>query len=591
VKCAGEPDRQLLWGDLHVHTAFSFDAWVYDVQTGPADAYAFARGEALALPLPDGGSLSRSLARPLDFAAVTDHAEFLGEVGVCTTPGSAGYDTDACASYREQSAYSIQMFGVVLASESPEHDTDICGDDGADCLEMEATAWAEIQSAANAANAPCDFTALIAYEWSGATAVTNLHRNVIFASETVPERPVDYVDQPTPEGFLAAIDAACTGDCEVLSIPHNSNLSNGQMFPPAETAEAAETRARLEPLMEVYQHKGASDCMPGLGPLLAGADDRCDFERFERDQAEDCGEETGTGGMISSGCTSWRDYLHGVLVAGLQDEARLGVNPYRLGVIASTDTHSGAPGMVAEKDWPGHLGNAEVEPAQRLADTSLANPGGVLDSPGGLVAVWAEENTRASVFAALQRREVYGTSGPRITVRFFGGADIAEDICDAADLVSTADAAGVPMGGTLPNAGNTPRFVVSALADPGTDAGPGRDLDRIQIVKGWIDDDGTGHTEVFDVVDSGGTGSVDPATCQPTGSGAASLCGTWTDPDWSAGQRAVYTARVLELPTCRWSAWDCLSLTGEDRPESCDDEDVPSLITERAWTSPIWGSG
>jgi hypothetical protein len=276
-----------------------------------------------------------------------------------------------------------------------------------------------------------------------------------------------------------------------------------------------------------------------------------------------------------------------VLLAGMQEESKLGVNPYRLGVIASTDTHNGTPGKVEEASYSGHFGSLEREPEARL---TAAVPAGPRNSGGGLVAVWSEENSREAIFDALRRREVYGTSGPRIAVRMFAGWDFPEDLCARADLVDVADPRGVPMGGVLGERpeGAAPQIVVAAQRDVGTPEQPGTGLARLQIVKGWLDAAGDGHIAVFDVASAEAPGSVDEATCEPHGAGADALCSLWTDPRYDPALPSFYYARVVENPVCRWSWRDCLALPASERPPACSDDTLPRTIAERAWTSPIW---
>jgi hypothetical protein len=590
--CAvSEPERQLLWGDLHVHTANSFDAWVYDVRLTPDDAYRFARGEAMALPLADGGAVSEVVAldRPLDFAAVTDHSEYLGEIVACTTPGNAAYETDFCGDYREATSTSIQSIGTVLAAEAPDRIEAIC--DEVDCLGLASGVWADLQEAAEAhydRTSDCSFTTFVGYEWTGATGVTNYHRNVLFRTATVPDLPASYFEAPDPDALWDALYEQCIDDdaCDALAIPHNSNMSNGSQFYPEypageDEADAAARRVAIEPVIEIFQHKGDSECANGVSGILGEDDPACDFEKLRGLDFEDCGDEPGSGAMANLGCVHRLDFVRGILLEGMLEEQRIGVNPYRLGITAATDTHSGTPGLVDEASWPGHLGTLEGSTEGRLSYPSL-NPGGVINNPGGLTAVWAEANDRDSLFEALRRREVYGTSGPRIGVRFFGGYGLDADLCDASDLVARADAGGVPMGGALPAGEGAPAFVLSAWRDP-----EGAPLERIQIVKGWIDADGQRNQAVYDLASAPG-GAVDLASCEPAFAGADTLCAVWTDEDYDPALPTFWYARVLEDPTCRWSTRDCLSLPEGERPESCEDEEIQDTVQERAWTSPIW---
>ena len=600
--CANRnPERNVYWGDLHVHTAFSFDAWLHDVRTDPDLAYQFARGATIQLPPLDKdgvGTQSVALARPLDFAAVTDHAEFLAEVEACTVPGNPAYDSALCTEYRTGSFGALAQFGLQLQSANPSRFPAVCGDDGIDCDLALRDVWQRTRDAAEAAydqTDACEFTSFVGYEWSGATLISNLHRNVIFRNNIVPEAPISYYEAKLPSELWTQLDAQCNEGlegCEVLAIPHNANWSNGNQFianyPKGEDeAEAAALRGRLEPLYEVFQHKGDSECSNGLSGITAAPDEFCDFEKLRTPPFEDCGDGVGAGGMTASGCVSRLDFARGILLEGLTEAQRIGVNPYKVGLMASTDTHNGTAGLVNERQYVGHVGVQEAEAVGRL--TGIV-PAGARNNPGGLVAVWAEENTRDSLFDAMQRRETYGTSGPRISLRMFGGWDLPEGLCEQADLVSVGYADGVAMGGQLsgqPGGAGGPRFVVSALADPGVGDDPATPLQRAQIVKGWLDGAGERHIEVFDVAGGDNGASVDPLTCEPQGAGEQSLCGVWTDPGFDPDQPAFYYARVLENPVCRWSTRDCLAL-GKDAPAVCTDGSLPETIQERAWSSPIW---
>jgi hypothetical protein len=310
---------------------------------------------------------------------------------------------------------------------------------------------------------------------------------------------------------------------------------------------------------------------------VLGSDEDCDFEKIRSlDKVEDCKDGMGAGALARKGCVSRLDYARYALIEGLREADRIGVNPYRFGMIAATDIHNGAPGPVEETQTASLNGR----------------PPSVGTNPGGLAAVWAEENSRESLFDALRRREVYGTSGPRITVRFFGGWDYPDDLCGASDLTAQGYAKGVPMGGDLPARpaeAKGPVFAVSALRDAGAGELPGTPLQRVQIVKGWADPDGTFHQQVVDVAGSKSNGAgVDIDTCQTTGVGADSLCTVWRDPDFDPARRAVYYARIFENPSCRYAGWMCLPSRGDARPSTCEDESVPKVIQERAWTSPIW---
>jgi hypothetical protein len=592
-QCANHnPQGTLLWGDLHVHTQLSFDAWIYDVRTTPEQAYAYARGEEIGLPPLDAsgeGTTRVQLERPLDFAAVTDHAEYLSEVAACTTADSPVYDLPLCLDYRAATAASIQNWGTAFVPVLPERFPEIC--DVIDCPGESVPIWERLIGAAEAAVDPtdaCTFSSLIGYEWSATPEVSNLHRNVLFRTGVVSPIPVSTFDAPTPADLWRALDSLCVSHwgCDVLAIPHNPNQSNGHLFPlDFAGTEDASLQAHREPLLEVFQHKGDSECRNGIAAIPGAVDEACDFEKLRGPEpATDCDGQLGGGGMANLGCVHQVDFARGALLAGLEIKRELGVNPYPLGLIASTDSHNGTPGGAEEANWPGHLGLFDGTPAARLVAPAL-NPGGIRNNPGGLVAVWAPQNRREDVFDALRRREAYGTSGPRMTVRFFGG-DLPADSCEQRDFVGMGHDKGVPMGGRLGSRDTPPTFAVSALMDPGTEANPGRALQAVQLVKGWVDDTGS-HTEVVDLI-SEPVGGVDLDTCQPDDSGQAAMCATWTDPDWTANQDAFYYVRVLEQPVCRWSWRDCLTFDPADRPEVCEDSTVAQSIQERAWTSPIF---
>lgn len=611
--CANHnPLRTAFFGDLHAHTSYSFDVYAFDVRVDPEAAYRFARGEAVELPPLDAqgrGTQSLRLTRPLDFAAVTDHSEFLGEVEACTIPSSPAYGSQTCQDYRLGGNPAVTMFGIKIAL-PPMRFSDVCGNGRDDagaafCRGQAGAVWQRIQRAAAEAydrSARCSFTSFVAYEYTAAPGLSTMHRNVLFKNDRVPF-PTTYFEQPEAPGLWSELRSTCmdagTG-CDVLAVPHNPNESNGKMFliehPEGASVEAqreaARLRARLEPVLEVYQHKGDSECMNGLSGVLGAPDEACDFEKPRRalTSLEDCKDAVGHGGTARQGCLASRDFARGALLEGLKEHARIGVNPLQLGLIASTDTHNGTPGAVAEESFIGHRGEDDDTPDKQLGSGSLT-PGGVEFSPGGLVGIWAEENSRPSLFDALRRREVFGTSGPRISVRFFGGWGYPAGLCTDPKLIENAYAGGVPMGGVLgprPAGAGAPTFVLSALRDPGDGRRPGTQLQVAQIVKGWIEG-GTLHTRVFDVAGNRDSGAaVDEATCTPQGKGEDTLCAVWQDPAFDPAQHAYYYARVLENPSCRWSTYTCAALPVAQRPPSCSDKTVPKTIQERAWASPIW---
>jgi hypothetical protein len=601
------PTRLALFGEFHSHTGFSFDARSYDNVLTPADALNFARGgEVLLAPLDDQGKGTRkvSLERPLDFAAITDHGEFLGEIYHCSTPGSAGYDSKKCQKYRQPESEGAFDFGVMLALDEPERDDDYCGGDVAKCAEAAKIRWQAMQDAAESAydrTAECAFTSFVAYEYTNTIAVSNLHRNVIFRNANVPPLPVTHFEAPSPWLLWQGLDEQCNNadtGCDVIVLPHNSNLSNGNLFYPdypgaknkAEEREMAELRARMEPVVEMFQHKGDMECRNDMAFVNGDPDPFCGFEKI-RETLDDCGEELGTGGMRLWGCVHRLDYVRNVLKVGLKEGERLGINPYELGFIGSTDTHNGTPGYVDDHDFQGHVGVVDDTPEKRLGDGNVTHDG-IINNPGGLAAVWAVENSRDAIFEALRRKETFATSGPRIKIRLFGGWDYDSAICESDDVAATGYERGVPMGGklSLPKEGATaPILVAQATWDAGTPGKPGTLLERLQIVKGWLNPEGELWEKVYHVAgNEESISSVDISTCATSGDGHESLCARWQDPEFNPDERAFYYARVIENPTCRWSTRKCNSLPAEARPESCSKDFPAKTVQERAWSSAIW---
>jgi hypothetical protein len=594
-----DPLRRAYFGDLHVHTRFSLDASTQGTRVGPREAYRFARGEPIGVQPhgPDGEPLrTLQLSRRLDFAAVTDHAELLGETSVCESPGLPGYDSVVCRVYRRWPRLAFYLMNGRASRDATAADRfAFCGPRSIYCLEAAASVWAEIRAAAEEAydrTRACEFTTFVGYEWTGSPEGVNLHRNVLFGGDVVPDLPVSYFEAPSPAALWRLLYRRCAKrlpGCEFLAIPHNSNLSGGLMFDPSPdhqmTPAHAAAWAQAEPLIEVMQHKGDSECLPGVG----ANDEACGFEKLPY--------QTFAGKYVPWMATepTGRNFVRAALGEGLVWQQRLGVNPFRFGLIAGTDTHLGTPGAVSERDHPGHGG------AGTPAMTSM--PPGLVDdvefNPGGLAVVWAEENSRTAIFESLRRREVYGTSGPRLTVRFFGGWDLSEAMCDGLPFVEHGYQDGVPMGGVLapaPSASLAPVFAVWTLRDPGTERDPGTPLQRVQMVKGWVED-GQAREHVYDVVgDAASTATVDLETCEPRGDGYDSLCGVWRDPAFDPEQPAFYYVRVLENPSCRWTTHAC-NAAGVDcaQPatigegfEACCDPGHPRTVQERAWSSPIW---
>jgi hypothetical protein len=597
------PARAPFFGDLHIHTALSLDANLQGTRVRPADAYRFARGERIALPPYDAaGNAARSaqLERPLDFAAVSDHAEFLGLVTTCLTPGAPGYDSMACTQYRNEPGNAFIPLNASLAA--PRDSARLpapCDASNAYCGSAARSAWMETREAADRAqdgSEDCTFTSFAAYEWSASPGTQNLHRNVIFHGARVPELPFSYFDGNREEQLWDALERDCLGapGCDVVTIPHNSNLSAGLMFEPLDQkgqpidSRYAERRARFEPLVEIFQHKGSSECLPEMGP-----DELCSFENIPFNTL-------GTalfGGNATPGSESRdmlvpRDYVRDALGQGLLLARKLGVNPFAYGLVASTDTHVGTAGAVSERGFTGHGGagrSASALLAPSLVDSAFFNP-------GGLAVLWAEENSRDALFRAMKRREAYGTSGPRLTLRFFGGFGLGADLCTAPDFAERGYAQGVPMGGELAAdaSGRAPTFALYALRDPGTASAPGAPIERLQIIKGWLVGDEVRYA-VHDVTRGPEGVGADPDSCELRGQGSDELCGTWRDPAFDPAVPAFYYARVLEAPSCRWHSYACnaagvrCSDPATVRPgfEGCCGT-LPRVQQERAWSSPVF---
>ncbi len=576
---APNPLRSAYFGDLHVHTRYSMDAYIFDVRASPDDAYRFAKGE----PLDHVSGHRMQLQTPFDFQAVTDHGILLGALPAMDDPEDPLYNEPIAKELRELGPAEGFQRGRE-AFEGGEFEQ-------MDYSHATRSAWQRIIEAAERHNDPGHFTTFVAYEYtSTAPDQGNLHRNVIFRGSEAPEMPLSSADYPDPEDLWRWLDDLRAQGIEALAIPHNSNGSNGQMFR-LETlsgepldADYADLRMRNEPLVEVTQVKGTSE----VHPLLSPNDEWADFEIFPY--------------RISTRLDSQPagSYVRDAYVSGLILEETKGFNPFRFGLIGSTDTHNAA-GTPDEWHFHSKVGARDGTP-QRRGSVPLDEPGedgepAYVDGyfhlwgAAGVAGVWAEENTRESIYDAFRRKETFATTGPRIQVRFFAGYDLAEDLASAPDKVARAYEGGIPMGADLSADGErAPRFLLWAIQDPNS-----APLQRLQIVKGWVDDEG-GHDQVFDVACSDGAqpdpethrcadngASVDLSDCSfSRDSGAAELSAVWSDPGFEPAQHAVYYLRVIENPTCRWSTWDALRAGVEPRA------DLPTTIQERAWSSPIW---
>ncbi|MBY0277862.1 DUF3604 domain-containing protein [Candidatus Binatia bacterium] len=783
-----DPLRQPLFGETHLHTAYSFDAAILDTRNTPADAYRYAKGGVVGLPpwtdtreqfapepppptsppevaqypycLPPARcefTASRAAQLPegraLDWAAITDHAEQLGEANIClfepTFPCTSdaqcpsgqecgtvlqqrtgatstlctpkGYSSPLCTLAREEltrltsGIAAVTIAAIENGAENPSR-VDYCdatrAGDGARCLQQAGQVWQQIQNDAEAAydrTSACTFTSFIAYEYTammsagrcedaptlpcwdqlntgqpsadctaappgasqactsdypGNSGYDNMHRNVIFRNDDVLALPISNVEAPvgcgngadctrpypigSPQQLLDDLRARCKARpaehprCDVLSIPHNSNLSGGAMFLTPESLDEARVRSEMEPLVEMMQIKGSSECrfMASMPGAWNATDEECSFENesFDRLGGEWLAPEDRTPENLPPA-----SYVRNTLENGIAYDAQHGVNPFQLGFVGGLDNHNGTPGHSEEVDYARHGAHGDQSFAVSAQILNEKYYLGLETNGGGLTVAWAEENSRDSIFAALARRETYATSGTRPTVRFFGGPDVPADMCGRGDFAARGYASGVPMGGTLAHSSAAPRFAVSAAMDPGWPNHPGTKLDRVQIIKGWVDAGGATHEQVFDVpatgdgtkpivrdtraLPGGDAAAVDLRTCRPTGVGRATLCGVWQDPQFDPAQHAFYYARVLEQPSCRWNQLYCnargvdcsrpagtcgstdpafngrgcsgdaecgggvcetpLSYTRWEYQQCCSGL-VPSTVQQRAWTSPIW---
>ena len=589
------PLRNAYFGDLHVHTSWSLDAYIlgHPMLNDPSVAYRYGRGDAI---LDADGNVRGQLAVPLDFMAVTDHDTMFGEVQLCHVPGDPAYDTEICAAARDGATAAFLRLYNQTNQSPPRRDLELCGssDPGEEnkCDQRARHQWPRVREMADAYYEPGRFTTFTAFEFTGNAGGLRgdggwLHRNVIFRGEDVPEWHGSAIGMGhSPERFWEWLEEACTAECEALAIPHNTNSGQGVALAPNNadgtpfTEEILRRRAAMEPLIEIFQVKGNSECAPGF----LSSDEDCTYEHLSR--ACGPGEEPGQG--PGQGCAIPSDYVRSALKTGLTVEADFGINPFKYGIIASTDDHRAMPGSTVESEWQGSYFGEIGAP---ILGGMTINP---RNNPGGLAAVWATENTRDAIFDAFRRRETFGTSGTRIRVRLFAGWQFADDLHARQDLLEEAYRTGVPMGADLPPiAGDAPapRFVVWATKDANS-----ANLQKIQIVKGWAGEDGQTHEMVYDVVCADGLepdgqthrcadngAQVNLADCSiSSGVGAPELGTTWTDPDFDATVRAFYYARVLENPTCRWSTHQALA-TNTALPDG-----VPPVTKERAWSSPIW---
>ena len=621
-------ERNAYYGDLHVHTAYSFDGYAFGTLASPHDAYRFARGEAIANP----GGYEMQLTEPMDFYAVTDHGMFLGlakEAAETNTEFSKQPFSEPYHDLNAPGSFGTDMFSrfkrmMTFSDFIPNAVSGIFAEtiDREEVLEITRTAWADSINAADQFNDPGRFTTFAGYEYtSSTTSMGNLHRNVIFQStHRLPREPFSRLHSNNPEDLWDWMDELRDKGVESLAIPHNSNGSNGQMFKAVDWSGTpfddsyAEQRSRNEPIVEITQIKGTSE----THPTLSTRDELAGFEITPYRVA------TGALSQIKG------SYVREALLTGLALEAQGSKNPYQFGFIGSSDTHSAASqndesafssklgilsstaeqrGSIPQEGLRGQLAYYSTRLSETINPTPLGKSlyvkingdvyaGGASPTYGasGFAAAWAEENTRESIYQAFRRKEVFATSGPRIRLRFFAGYDYDASMLSAADGIERAYANGVTMGSTLlakqQTEGNlsSPGFLVMASADP-----KNAPLQRIQVVKGWVDSAGKTHEKVMDVAcahgaevnaqtsrcpDNGARVDISDCSINPD-TGSAQLATLWRDPEFDPEQRAFYYARAIENPTCRWSTWDAIRAGIAPRP------DLATTIQERAWSSPI----
>ncbi len=578
--------KRVFFGDTHLHTSYSIDGGLIGTKLGPDEAYRFARGEEV---VSNTGKRVK-LVRPLDFLVVSDHAEYLGIADLLSTGNPELLATDVGKEW----AAAMQKGGEAAWNTAVRLIDDFNkGTPRFKNAKIERTVWERVVGIASKYNEPGEFTAFNGYEWTTTDSGDNLHRVVIFrdgpdrVKQVVPFSAFDSQDPERLWEYMAGYERNTGG--QVLAIPHNPNVSNGAMFAVTikggpMTRDYAERRARWEPLLEVTQMKGDSETHPVLSPT----DEFADFERWDKSNIN---------GVPKENTMLQYEYARSALKLGLMLEQQLGVNPFKFGMIGSTDSHTSLA-TTREDNYFGKLPHLEPS-AKRFEEVVLRSTAD--NSPlvyswqmgaSGLVAAWATENTRESLFDAMARKEVYATTGSRLIVRVFAGWDFAPDEVERPDFAAQGYGRGVPMGGDLTNGpkGKAPTFMVRALRDA-----DGANLDRIQIIKGWSDKDGKTHEKVYDVAlsdgrDVGWTGktptvgsTVDVANATYTNSiGDALLMAHWKDPDFDPKQRAFYYVRVIEIPTPRWTAYDAKRF-GIKMPK-----EVRMTVQDRAYTSPIW---
>jgi Protein of unknown function (DUF3604) len=577
-------NRNLYFGDTHVHTALSFDAYLAGNRFGLDEAYRFAMGEPLELITGEVAQLSQ----PLDFVVMTDHAESYGLFVTCVRDDLTERQKAFCAAFDAPSGAFFQKLRKEGTARPPVRSADLCEDQPGRCVEDAKTTWREVRAAAEKYYQPGRLTTFSGYEYSPVLPKQGkIHRNVIFRGKETPDRVVSAYEALSVLDLWESLESECSGDCNFLTIPHNMNKTwglayagrtiDGELY----SSEDWALRGRSEPLAEIYQIKGNSECGYGLG----ANDEECNFELAIQLCAE---------GDVP-GCSGPNSFAREGLKKGLALEQELGFNPLQFGFVGSTDNHNSTPGDTEEYDYRGSSQLHESPASARLGMGGVLEgkfPGKILrrKSPGGLAAVWARQNNREEIFDAMERRETYATSGTRIKLRFFAGSGFAAGILNSPEMLSKAYDGGVPMGGELPAGKLAPEFIAWAVQDPG--AAP---LQRMQMIKAWTEN-GETREQVTDIACADGlvpdakTGrcpdngaAVSLSTCAiSSDKGDAEIKVRWSDPDFNPALSAVYYVRVLENPSCRWSTYDAIRIGAEPA------EDVPATIQERAWSSPIW---
>ena len=570
------PERNAYFGETHVHTSWSFDAFIFGNHlTGPADAYAYAQGKPIKHPL----GYDIKIETPLDWMGVTDHSEYAGVVRLSNDPTSSISKLPIAEQLKVRKPEDVQRIYLWLGTSMVEMkpikelvDPQVAG-----------TVWKANNAAADAANKPGKFTAFCSYEWTSTPRAQNMHRNVFFRDcAKVPDQPFSSLESQSPEDLWNWMDGQRKSGNELLAISHNANLSNGIMYPidvdfkgrPIDKVWA-DSRERNERLVEIKQIKGQSETHPILSPT----DEFANYEVLTYLLSDPQGVIPRIPGS----------YLRQALKDGIAMQGALGFNPYKTGVVGGSDSHNTGVPYRQSNFYGGHAvvdGTIET----RMSGKLFAGLDVRLENPAGVTGVWAEENTRASLFDAMQRKETFAASGPHIKLRFFGGWEYAADTVRQKDWVKAGYAKGVPMGGDLPPPkAKSPTFIVWAVKDPTSG-----NLDRIQIIKGWSLN-GESFEKVYDVVWAGNrkpapfTGSVPPigntvnvtAATYTNTIGSVELKAVWTDPEFDPSVDAFYYARVLEIPTPRWTTIEAHKL-GIAPPSN-----VAATVQERAWSSPI----